>query len=430
MDKFSHTDQCLLADSTASMIETENPGRSLILTINGGSSSLKFAFFERINSLPRVLSGRVERIGMGNSRWIVKWTDSGREEDRAVDAPDQNAAVQRLIEWIEQSIGFTVVKGVGHRIVYGGGTYHQPEILTAEMIDELRKLSPCDPDHLPGEVESIEAFRSFSPELTQVACFDTAFHHNMPRVAQIVPIPRRFEAIGVRRYGFHGLSYEYLMEELTRIAGPDEARGRIILAHLGAGASLAAVHNHHSIDTTMGFTPASGLIMGTRSGDIDPGLVRFLLTTEKMTAEQFDSLINRESGLRGVSETSSDVRDLLSIFNEDVRAAEAIELFCYQAKKGIGAYAAALGGVETLVFSGGIGENSPEIRQRICDGMQFLGIELDISRNDANADLISTEASRVKVRVIRTDEERMIARSVLKFLNPTTAAEVVHGPLP
>ena len=220
------------------------------------------------------------------------------------------------------------------------------------------------------------------------------------------------------------------MEELTRIAGPDEARGRIILAHLGAGASLAAVHNHHSIDTTMGFTPASGLIMGTRSGDIDPGLVRFLLTTEKMTAEQFDSLINRESGLRGVSETSSDVRDLLSIFNEDVRAAEAIELFCYQAKKGIGAYAAALGGVETLVFSGGIGENSPEIRQRICDGMQFLGIELDISRNDANADLISTEASRVKVRVIRTDEERMIARSVLKFLNPTTAAEVVHGPLP
>ncbi len=196
----------------------------------------------------------------------------------------------------------------------------------------------------------------------------------MPRVAQIVPIPRRFEAAGVRRYGFHGLSYAYLMEELARVAGPEEARGRVILAHLGAGASLAAVRGGHSIDTSMGFTPASGLVMGTRTGDLDPGLVRFLSRAEGMTADQFDSLVNHESGLLGVSETSSDVRDLLARQNVDVRAAEAIELFCYQAKKWIGAFAAALGGLDTLVFAGGIGENAPEIRRRICEG---LGIPRD-----------------------------------------------------
>ena len=211
---------------------------------------------------------------------------------------------------------------------------------------------------MPGEIELIEAFRNRDPDLPQVACFDTAFHHDMPRVAQIVPIPRRFEAAGVRRYGFHGLSYAYLMEELARVAGPEEARGRVILAHLGAGASLAAVQGGHSIDTTMGFTPASGLVMGTRTGDLDPGLVRFLSRAEGMTADQFDSLVNHESGLLGVSETSSDVRDLLARQNVDVRAAEAIELFCYQAKKWIGAFAAALGGLDTLVFAGGIGENA------------------------------------------------------------------------
>ena len=190
---------------------------------------------------------------------------------------------------------------------------------------------------MPGEIELIEAFRNRDPDLPQVACFDTGFHHNMPRVAQIVPIPRRFEAAGVRRYGFHGLSFSYLMEELSRVAGPEEAQGRVILAHLGAGASLAAVREAIPIDTTMGFTPASGLVMGTRTGDIDPGLVRFLSRTEEMTADQFDHLVNHESGLLGVSETSPDVRDLLARQTVDVRAAEAIELFCYQAKKWIGA---------------------------------------------------------------------------------------------
>ena len=238
----------------------------------------------------------------------------------------------------------------------------------------------------------------------------------MPRVAQIVPIPRRYEAAGVRRYGFHGLSYEYLMEELARVAGPEEARGRVILAHLGSGASLAAVQGGHSIDTTMGFTPASGLVMGTRTGDLDPGLVRFLSQTEGMTADRFDNLVNHESGLLGVSETSSDVRDLLARQSDDVRAAEAIELFCYRAKKWIGAFAAALGGLDTLVFSGGIGENAPEIRRRICAGLGFLGIALDEGRNASSALLISTDRGPVKVRVIRTDEELIIARAATRLI--------------
>ena len=359
MSQIKHHVHELPADSGTKTLEVESPGRSRILTINGGSSSLKFALFERTDPSARLLSGRIDRIGMDNARWVIAQDDGGRNEDRPVDAPDQKASVHLLIDWLERAVGFAEIAAVGHRVVDGGGRYHQPERVTAELIGELRKIRSYDPDHMPGEIALIEAFRNRDPELPQVACFDTAFHHDMPRVAQIVPIPRRFEAAGVRRYGFHGLSYAYLMEELARVGGLKEAQGRVILAHLGAGASLAAVQGGHSVDTTMGFTPASGLVMGTRTGDIDPGLVRFLSRAEGMTADQFDSLVNHKSGLLGVSETSSDARDLLERQNGDVRAAEAIELFCYQAKKGIGAFAAALGGLDVLVFSAGIGENAP-----------------------------------------------------------------------
>ena len=246
----------------------------------------------------------------------------------------------------------------------------------------------------------------------------------MPRVAQIVPIPRRFEALGVRRYGFHGLSYEYLVEELNRTASPEEAMGRLILAHLGSGASLAAVKGGRSVDTTMGFTPASGLVMGTRTGDLDPGLVEYLSRLEGMSPDQFDSLVNHQSGLLGVSGTSSDVRDLLKQQSSDIKAAEAIELFCYRVKMGIGAFAAVLGGLDTLVFSGGIGENGTEIRRRICEGLGFLGIDVDEGRNESSALLISTDTSPVKVRVIRTDEELMIAKSVSRLLKSSTILKV------
>jgi acetate kinase len=251
--------------------------------------------------------------------------------------------------------------------------------------------------------------------MPQVACFDTAFHRTMPRVAKLLPIPRRYAARGVERYGFHGLSYSYLMEELTRL-DPAAARGRVILAHLGNGASLAAVHHGQSIDTSMGFTPTSGLVMSTRTGDLDPGLVYYLARTARMTAPQFQQLVNQESGLLGVSGTSSDLRDLLAREAGDIRAAEAVALFCYQVKKWIGSFAAALGGLDTLVFAGGIGENAPLIRERICNGLGFLGIELHRKRNAKNATLISPDEGRVAVHVIRTDEELMIARIVTRVL--------------
>jgi acetate kinase len=291
-----------------------------------------------------------------------------------------------------------------------------PSLVTHQLLDELHRIAPYDPDHMPNEIELIEIFSQRHPELSQVACFDTAFHSTMPRVAKLLPIPRRFDAKGIQRYGFHGLSYAYLMEELARRAGPNIAKGRVILAHLGNGASVAAVHESKSIDTSMGLTPAAGIPMGTRPGDLDPGVAWYMMQSENLSPQEFNNIINHQCGLLGVSETSSDMRDLLISQASDNRAAEAVTLFCYQVKKWIGAFAAALGGVETLVFSGGIGENAPEVRARICDGLEFLGIELDEKRNAANEGLISAATGRVAVRVIRTDEELTIAKTVCDVL--------------
>jgi len=284
------------------------------------------------------------------------------------------------------------------------------------MVEELHRLSPFDPEHLPEEILLTGAFHRRFPDLPQVACFDTAFHHDLPRVARLLPIPRRYEAQGVRRYGFHGLSYAFLIGELARVAGSEAAQGRVILAHLGNGASLAAVHGGKSIDTSMGFTPAAGLVMSTRSGDLDPGLLWYLAGTEGFDAKRFNEMVNFESGLLGVSETGSDMHDLLDRETLDVRAAEAVALFCYQVKKWIGAFAAALGGLDTFVFAGGIGENAPVVRARICDGLEFLGIQLEEKQNVTNAGVISAAASRVAVRVIHTDEEWMIAKTVCRVL--------------
>jgi len=323
------------------------------------------------------------------------------------------------MDWIEQRSGHDALTAVGHRVVHGGPKYYKPQRITAEMITELKQLSPFDPDHMPEELLLTEAFHRRFPDLPQVACFDTAFHHDLPRVAQMLPIPRRYEARGVRRYGFHGLSYEFLMEELARLAGPDAAQGPVILAHLGNGASLAAVRNRRSIDTSMSFTPTAGVPMSTRTGDLDPALVWYLARTEKMSAKQFNHMVNFQSGLLGISETSSDMRDLLEHETQDVRAAEAIALFCYQVKKWIGSFAAVLGGIETLVFAGGIGENAPAVRARICDGLGFLGIELEEKQNAANQGVISAVSSRVVVRVIHTDEEQIIAKKVCQVLGLT-----------
>ena len=400
------------------------PANPSILTINGGSSSIKFAQFHVEEPLKRGLYGKVDRIGLSGTNLTFHDPANKQQDARSIAAADHKSAANFLIDWLEVQKGFESVRGVGHRVVHGM-KHIQPEFVTQELVDELYRISPNDPDHLPREIELIEAFRQRHPKLPQVACFDTAFHQTMPRVAKLLPIPRRFDAKGIQRYGFHGLSYAYLMEELARLGDPAAKTGRIILAHLGNGASMAAVCDGKSIDTSMGFTPTAGLVMSTRSGDLDPGLAPFLLRTEKMTTKQFYEMVNHKSGLLGVSETSSDMRDLLEHETQDVRAAEAVALFCYQAKKWVGAYAAALGGLDTLVFAGGIGENAPLVRARICEGLGFLGIELNESRNTETAAVISTKSSHVTVRVIRTDEELMIARSVLRSLPAGTVSKII-----
>jgi acetate kinase len=390
------------------------PAPPSALAINSGSSSVKFAVYQVGSRLKPLLHGKLDRIGLGRTTLSWHTGDIGSGEGH-LEVPDRGAGPDLLIDWLGARQEFASVRAVGHRLVHGMGRTEAARV-TPEVVDELHHATPYAPDHLPREIGLIEAFRARHPNLPQVACFDTTFHRGMPRVARLLPIPRRYEAKGLQRYGFHGLSYAYLLEELARVAGPEAARGRVILAHLGNGASLAAVQRGTSIDTTMGFTPAAGLVMGTRTGDLDPGLVSFLAHTEQMTAPQFHQMVNHESGLLGVSELSSDMRDLLAREADDVRAAEAVALFCYQARKWVGAFAAALGGLDTLVFSAGIGERSAAIRARICEGLAFLGIALDERRNAAHAAVISTDTSRVSVRVIPTDEELMIARSVSRVL--------------
>ena len=378
-----------------------------ILTINGGSSSIKFAVFEEAGP-GRVLEGAIERLGLSDASLWMK--GQGLDVFRQIVVPDYETAVTVLTE----SIDFGALAAVGHRVVHGGQRYSKSHLITEIMLDDLRRLGPFDPEHLPGELMLIDAFHRKFPGLKQVACFDTAFHRDLPRVAALLPIPRRFDERGIRRYGFHGLSYEFLMQELARLGDPAATKGRVILAHLGNGASLAAVCDGKPMDTSMGFTPASGLMMSTRTGELDPGVAAYLMQSENLTIEQFSHLVNHESGLLGVSGISSDMRDLLMRESSDLCAFEAVELFCYQVKKYIGAYAAALGGIDALVFSGGIGENSAVIRGRVCEGLAFLGIELDEKRNAGNAPVISN--GRVVVRVVHTDEELMIAKSVFSML--------------
>jgi len=394
-----------------------------ILTVNGGSSSIKFALFAAEKKLQRIMSGSIERIGLPQATFVVKGSNKADNFTRSVTAPNHPAAVGLLMDWIEERFPRGELTAVGHRVVHGGPKYSEPQRVTTEMVEELHQLQAFDPEHLPEEILLTEAFHRRFPNLMQVACFDTAFHHNLPRVAQLLPIPRRYDAQGVRRYGFHGLSYAFLMEELARVAGPQAALGRVVLAHLGNGASLAAVLDGKSMDTSMGLTPTAGIPMSTRSGDLDPGLVWYLTRTEKITAKKFNEMVNFQSGLLGVSETSSDMHDLLEHETEDVRAAEAVELFCYQVKKWIGAFAAALGGLDTLVFAGGIGENAPLVRARICNGLGFLGIEMQEEQNKIGAPLISANSSRVAVRVIHTDEEWMIAKTVCRVLGLTIDKE-------
>ncbi|MEO8683624.1 MAG: acetate/propionate family kinase [Devosia sp.] len=387
-----------------------------VLTINAGSSSIKFAVFDPTDLSRRELHGSIERIGLPGTLFVAKGPLPDDNFSRSIEAADHSAAAAALTDFITDRLGQGNLAAIGHRVVHGGPTYSAPQQIDAEMVAKLGALSAFDPEHLPEELRLIEAFHKRFPDVPQLACFDTAFHHDLPRVAQLLPIPRRYDGLGVRRYGFHGLSYTFLMEKLSELDGPKAARGRIVLAHLGNGASLAAVHDGQSVDTSMSFTPTAGVPMGTRSGDLDPGLAGYLAHLENMSSEQFSEMANSHSGLLGISETSSDMRVLLDKEARDGRAAEAVALFCYEVKKRIGAFAAALGGLDTLVFAGGIGENAPSVRARVCADLGFLGIKLDTARNNRTAEVISSETGRVKVRVIHTDEERVIAQAVTHLL--------------
>lgn len=388
-----------------------------ILTINSGSSSLKVAMYHMGRSETLVLSGSIERIGLRASLFHIQDADGETLIQEHLDLPDHDAALKTLFEWLQGHAPGQDLDAVGHRVVHGGAQYNQPHLITPELIATLKELVPLAPDHLPHELRAIEAVSRSYPALKQVACFDTAFHRHMSQIAQIVALPRHFWHEGVMRYGFHGLSYEYIMQELRREAGPEVASGRVVVAHLGNGASMAAVLGGKSVDTTMGLTPTGGLVMSTRSGDLDPGVILYLLEEKGMRPSTLNDLLNQHAGLLGVSGTTSDMKDLLSQEAKNPHAAEAVDLFCYQAKKYLGALAAVLGGLDTLIFTGGIGENAPPVRWRICQDMEFLGIRLDPSRNDANAPIISRSDSPASVRVMRTDEELMIARHTYSLVS-------------
>lgn len=382
-----------------------------VLAINGGSSSIKFALYEFGEQRVQLLSGKIDGIGLPSSRFVMQGLHADDQIDRKSDATSYLQAIQQLTAWISERLQQRPLLAVGHRIVHGGGKQRQPQIITPQLLQQLRDASAFDPEHLPQELRLIDAIRSDFPDLLQIACFDTSFHANMPEVARRLPLPRRFHEQGVQRYGFHGLSCTYVMQQLTTAQTDSASRGRVIIAHLGNGASLTAVKDGNSIDTSMSFSPCGGVMMGSRSGDLDPGLAFYFSKQELMTPQQFHYMVNHESGLLGVSEISSDMRELLAQEAIDHRAAEAIAMFCYQAKKWLCALIGVMEGIDTLVFTGGIGENLPQIRSRICAGLGFMDIRLDPQANDNNAALISSSNSQVAVRVIRTDEEQIIAQA-------------------
>jgi acetate kinase len=358
-----------------------------VLVINAGSGTLKSAMFT-YGAEPRALH-------------------------RSITTSDATHRVQDLLAEHQAAVGSGTLAAIGHRLVHGGPNYQEPTRVTGEFLAELARIVPFAPNHLPSALELIHALQEAAPDVPQVACFDTAFHDELPDVARRLPLPASYDARGIRRYGFHGLSYAYLMDTLHR-SSPQIAQGRVVLAHLGHGSSLAAVRGGWCLDTTMGFTPLGGVIMSTRSGDIDPGVVAFIAREEGWTADRVEAFFSHESGLRAVSSVTGDMRELLDREADEPDCHLAISMYAYQIKKCIGAYAAAMGGLDGIVFSGGIGEHAPDIRRRICAGLEFLGVQLDDARNEANDYVIST--GHVAVHVIPTDEELMIARLTYRLL--------------
>lgn len=385
-----------------------------ILTINSGSSSIKFSLYEAGPAPARLLYGRLERIGLPEGRFIAFDAEGSPLSSAGFEFPGHEAALKELFSWLATRPEGRGMGAIGHRVVHGGAEYTAPIRVDRQLLAALKKLTPFAAEHLPHEIKAIEATSSAFPGLPQVACFDTSFHRTMPQTATTFAIPAEFRAEGVIRYGFHGLSYEYIMEELSRLE-PDRSKGRTIIAHLGNGCSMCAVKEGRSVDTTMGFTPLGGLVMSTRTGDLDPGIIVYLLKTRGFGPDELNELLNKKSGLLGISGISPDMADLLKKEAADPSAALAVEVFCYQAKKALGALAACLGGCDTLVFTAGMGENSPEIRERIVEGLGFLGLQIDREKNRENSEVISK--GPVQIRAMKTNEELMIARQTWRIIS-------------
>jgi len=381
-----------------------------ILTINSGSSSIKFSLYVLGETERLVLKGELGRIGVSQGFLQAEDHEGHQLAAQELNLPDHEAALKTLFDWLQDHEIGKELHGVGHRLVHGGPAHVKPQPVSSLLIADLKRLIPLAPEHLPDEIKGLEAIHRYFPDLPQVACFDTAFHRQMPEVAQRYAMPGSLYHEGLRRYGFHGLSYEYILQELVQEAGASAASGKLIIAHLGNGASMAAINGGRSLDTTMGLTPAGGLVMSTRVGDLDPGIIVYLLREKGMTPAAVNNLINHRAGLLGISGISGDMHDLLAQEGTQADAGLAVEIFCYQARKFVGALAAALGGLDTLIFTAGIGENSATIRARICAPLGFLGIRLDQALNERNSSIISRIDSRVTVRVMKTNEELMIAR--------------------
>ena len=390
------------------------------LVLNAGSSSLKFCVFQRPAGDAWRLAARGQIEGIGTTpRLSVKDENDQSIAKQDVKVSDGNEAVEALAVWLRSQYGGARVLGVGHRVVHGGSQFKGPTVINKEVLDDLRKLIPLAPLHQPYNLAAIEAVTKRLPSVPQVACFDTSFHRGQSPVAELIPLPRELRQQGLQRYGFHGLSYEYIASVLPQVA-PDVARGRVIVAHLGSGASMCALKEGKSVDSSLGFTALDGLCMGTRPGSIDPGVVLHLIQGLNSSAKDIETLLYKKSGLLGISGISNDMRDLLG--RNEPAARLAVDYFVYRAAKEIGALTAVLGGLDALVFTAGVGENSAEIRQRICESSAWLGIELDQAANTEPLSKISTSRSKVSAWVIPTNEELMIARHTGLLLGLAKAA--------
>jgi len=391
-----------------------NRSKTYILSINCGSSSLKFSLYDLI-STDLELTGNISRMGEEKASLEIKDISGQVLDSWFKHYENFNAGVTDVIDWLKRKGHQYPIDAIGHRLVQGGPEHRRPEMITDQLLANLQQYIYLAPNHLPDEISTIQAFQSAYPEVQQVACFDTSFHRHMPSYARDYPLPLKYKEKGLFRYGFHGLSYEYIMQELSA-QHSSVTKKKIIIAHLGNGASMVAVKNGVSVDTTMGVSPIGGLIMGTRSGDLDPGVLLFLLNQYNMTAVELEDLLSKHSGLKAIAGVS-DVQELLNMEPESAEAKEALTAFCYSAKKYIGSLAAAMEGLDMLVFTGGIGENSAIIRERICLGLGYMGIDLDKKANLKNELIISKDISRITIKVIKTNEELMMARLVRTVLN-------------